>query len=271
MPLNKGGQIFRFDHAKIWSRAMTPEVTLPVVGLLGERRRLVDALNSRESLLLIGPRGCGKTAVIRAAIAASSRREDVIYLRYSSGLHELLFSLAFALLQAGHQYIERTLKNIPDAKKWLAQQTSVHLRGLLWNALETDPRTIVLDGVDGASHPVFRFMQRLYFAPGMTMYAAARDSAALGALSRLFWHPQKIIHFQPLSHTDATELFELAVDAYHLRELDISEFRQKVLDSAAGNPGQIVEMCRLAADPQYIAGRYVKFAPLRIDAMLKFL
>ena len=250
---------------------MRPEVTLPLVGLRNECGRLVDALNKREPLLLLGPRGCGKTTVLRSAILASSLRDEVIYIRYSSGLHEFLGSLAFALVQGGHRYIQRALKNNPDSKKWLAQQTSVHLRGLLWNALETEPRTIVLDGVNGASNPMFRFVQRLYFAPGVTMYAAARDSVALGALSRLFWHPQKVIHFKPLSHGEAVELFDVAADAYRLRELDIGEFRGKVLDSAQGNPGQIVEMCRLAADPQYVTGRYIKFAPLRIDAMMKFL
>jgi hypothetical protein len=29
-------------------------------------------------------------------------------------------------------------------------------------------------------------------------------------------------------------------------------------------------MCRLAAQPQYHAGRYIKFSPLRIDTVMKF-
>ena len=52
--------------------------------------------------------------------------------------------------------------------------------------------------------------------------------------------------------------------------LDLDEFREKVLESAHGRPGQIIEMCRLATQPQYLAGRYVKFAPLRIDKLIKF-
>jgi hypothetical protein len=30
-------------------------------------------------------------------------------------------------------------------------------------------------------------------------------------------------------------------------------------------------MCRLAAQPQYVSGRYIKFTPLRIDAVMKFI
>ena len=37
-----------------------------------------------------------------------------------------------------------------------------------------------------------------------------------------------------------------------------------------GNPGQIVEMCRSATEPLYVSGRHIKFAPLRIDALIRF-
>jgi hypothetical protein len=30
-------------------------------------------------------------------------------------------------------------------------------------------------------------------------------------------------------------------------------------------------MCRLAANPQYVAGNYIKFALIRIDVMMKHL
>lgn len=74
----------------------------------------------------------------------------------------------------------------------------------------TEPRTIILDGVDGASHPIFRFLQRVYFAPGVVMFAAARDPVALGTLSRLFWHPEKVIHFKLLTESEAGQLFDIA-------------------------------------------------------------
>jgi hypothetical protein len=170
-----------------------------------------------------------------------------------------------------HKSLQGILSKNSNPEKWLSRQTSIHLKGLLWNALEAEPRTIILDGVDGASHVVYRFLQRLYFTSGMVMFAAARDSVALGNLSRLFWHPDKVIHFKPLTDIEAAQLFEIAVDHFRLGELEIDEFRQKVLKAANGNPGQIIQMCRLAADPQYVSGKYIKFAPLRIDAMIKFL
>lgn len=247
------------------------ENTLPLIGLSSERKRFLQALQHRESLLLLGPRGCGKTSVILSGIQALSDRKDIVYLRYTAAFHELLVSLARVLLDSECGHLGRIVPKNWETGRWLSQQTSVHLRGILWSALEAEPRAIILDGVDGASHPVFRFFQRLYFAPGMTLFAAARDSVALGALARLFWHPQKVIHFKPLSELDAAQLFDMAVEHFGLRHLGVEEFRQKVLEAAKGNPGQIVQMCRLATDPRYVTGKYIKFVPLRMDALTKFL
>ena len=118
--------------------------------------------------------------------------------------------------------------------------------------------------------PTYRFLQRICHTPGMAFFAASRDALSLGTLARLFWNPAKAMNVPPLHERDSEQLFEAAADYFALRDLDLDEFREKVLESARGNPGQIIEMCRLAAQPQYHAGRYIKFAPLRIDTVMKF-
>jgi hypothetical protein len=135
--------------------------------------------------------------------------------------------------------------------------------------MELSPVPMVLDGVEGAGFPTYRFLQRICHTPGMALFAASRDAFSLGALARLFWNPAKALHVPPLHERDARQLFEAAADRFKLRNLDLDDFRDKALESARGNPGQIIEMCRLAAQPQYHAGRYIKFAPLRIDAVMK--
>ncbi|HXN50069.1 MAG TPA: hypothetical protein VN893_25685 [Bryobacteraceae bacterium] len=150
-------------------------------------------------------------------------------------------------------------------------QTSVHLRGLIWSALAASPRLLVLDGIDGSSLQAYRFFQRLYHTPGMTMIAISRDPVRLGALHRLFWDPRSTLEMTPLSDPEAATLFDLAADRFGLREFDLADFRPRVLDSARGNPGQIVEMCRMAREQQYRAGKHILFAPLRIDLMARYL
>jgi hypothetical protein len=218
-----------------------------------EVERLRLALGTGDPLLLLGPQGSGKTRVIQEALSA---HPQVRYVEWQPTLHALLAAMARALL------------DVPEA--WLRTQTSVHLKGVLWNALESSPVPMVLDAIAGGSFPTYRFLQRVYHTPGVALFAASRDTSSLGALARLFWNPQKVLHIPPLQERDAERLFESAADYFKLRHLRLDEFREKVLHSAGGNPGQITEMCRLATQPQYLYGSYIKFAPLRIDVVTKF-
>jgi hypothetical protein len=229
------------------------ETQLPLVGAVKEVERLKRALSSGDPLLLVGPQGSGKTRIIQEALSANPQ---VLYLEWRPTLHQLLAAMARALLDA--------------PEDWLKTQTSVQLKGLLWKALESEPVPLVLDGIAGAGFPAYRFLQRIYHTPGVALFAATRDAGTLGALARLFWNPLKVLHVSPLAERDAERLFESAADHFKLRHLNLDEFREKVLPSAGGNPGQIIEMCRLATQPRYLSGRYIKFGPLRIDTVTKF-
>jgi len=243
------------------------EPHLPFVGMAKERQRLSLALETGDPLIVLGPRGSGKTRLIQEALPSNT---GVLYIAWAPTLHALLTAMARALIAARHAGFIRRAKPGRDAEAWLAVQTSIHLKGLLWTAMETSPVPMMLDGIAGASFPAYRFLQRIYHAPGMALFAGSRDAFCLGALARLFWNPAKALHVPPLAERDAEQLFEAATDYFKLRNLNLDEFREKVLESAGGNPGQIIEMCRLATQPRYHAGRYIKFAPLRIDAVMKF-
>lgn len=244
---------------------------LPLIGLLRERQTLVNAIKRRESLLVLGPGGSGKTALVQSLPLLESREEGPLYISQFETSHDLLVRIARALLRSGHKLLTRKAAPGSDWERWLSSKTSVDLRGILWRSLEAEPRTIVLDGVNRAGHQTYRFLHRLYFVARMAIIATARDQLHLGELARLFWDPRKTLHVQPLSGREALELFGAAADHFGLRHLPLDEFREKVLECAEGNPGQIVEMCRLAANPQYVAGNYIKFALIRIDALMKHL
>jgi hypothetical protein len=225
---------------------------LPMVGLAQERRRILSGIKNHESLLVLGPAGSGKTRLIASALAESG--EQALTVECPQALRQLLIKLQRALFEQP-----------------VAPQTSVRLKGVIWSALEAAPALIVLDDIRTASNPTYRFLQRLFYTKGMRLIAAARDRRCLQELVRLFWDPRFTVNVNPLTETESRRLFELAADSFRLRHLDLEDFRDRTLKVARGNPGQIVEMCRLAAQPQYVSGNRVKFAPLRIDAMVKFL
>jgi hypothetical protein len=239
---------------------------LPLIALRGERKRIEAALRNGESLLVLGPRGCGKTRLLAECSLAVP---GTAFVHYSANPHLLLQSLALALMATGHKHILHCLPGGSAPAKWTAKQTSVYLRGILWKALEKQPARIVLDGVDSASFPVLRFFQRIYFVRGMSIVASARDAFALGALGRLFWDPAKTLRLKPLNDAASAELFETAARHYGVAAANLEDFRGRALETASGNGGQIVGMCRLAARPEYLtASGRIKLELVRIDSLI---
>jgi hypothetical protein len=243
------------------------ESQIPFVGMAKEMQRLSLAFRVGEPLLLMGPQGSGKTRLIQEALSSNNR---VLRIAWEPTPHALLTAMSRAFIVAGHPAFMRRAKLGADPETWLAAQTSIHLKGLLWTAVASSPRPMMLDGIAGASFPTYRFLQRIYHTPGMALFAASRDTFSLGVLARLFWDPTKALNILPLPERDAEQLFYAAAAHFNLCDLDLDEFRRKALKSARGNPGQIIEMCRLATLPQYHKGRHIKFSPLRIDTAMKF-
>jgi hypothetical protein len=244
------------------------DLDLPLIGMHRELSRVTAAVQKRRPLLLLGAPGSGKTKVLKEATRGDVR---IPYIPYAPVLHDLLTTFAEALLEVRHRAFSSMLKGARDPHRWLTAQTSVHLKGLLWTAVEREPLIIVIDGVQGASARTYRFLQRIYHTPGVALIVAARDLRSLDVLGKLFWDPGLLVQVEPLQHGDAVYLFNLLVERLGLDHLDLQDFRPRALDAAGGNPGQIIEMCKLAADPRYWSGRHIKFAPLRIDAYARLL
>jgi len=243
------------------------ELNLPLVGLTKEKQRLANAVVAGEPVLLLGPHGSGKTRLIRDVLRGG---RGVVYIAWEETFHDLLVAIARGLTTAGHSEFIRRAQLGRNPNQWLSHQTSIHLRGLLGNAIQREPIALFLDGVRHAGFPAYRFFQKIYYTQGVCLSASACDGISLGALGRLFWDPRQVINVAPLGERECEELFQAAADHFRLQGLELEDFREKVLDSARGNPGQIIEMCRLASQPQYVSGRYIKFAPLRIDTLIRF-
>lgn len=100
----------------------------------------------------------------------------------------------------------------------------------------------------------------------MAVLVSARDLAAMGSMGKLYWDPKTVTSLPPLGEIRSRELFDEAAYRFGLgAEPDFESFRERTLSDTQGNPGQIIEMCRLAADLRYRTGGFLHYSLIRID------
>jgi energy-coupling factor transporter ATP-binding protein EcfA2 len=229
---------------------------LPLVGRQRELRRLQALFASGNRVLVLGPRGIGKSRLIAEAAAASG----VEPVRVSThGPPQELFRQLLPLLCPE--------TSSPVSVRRLASQV---LQARVLAALQSRPRWIWLDDPPPASALLYRFFQRVLWIPRCGLVAAVENRARLGALARLLYDPREELLLAPLSHAESAALLEHAIHAFGLALHDSpAEFRLRTLEAAGGNPGRIVTLCRLAAQPQYWHGGRLMFAPLWIDTLTR--
>jgi len=229
---------------------------VPLFGRRDEVRTLTNALCTRKSCLILGPKGIGKTRLLQESLSIA--RQPYVYIEGAEVLHQLLVELA------------ARLSCPPGRFGSVRNATSVALKPSVLDAIRKLPRCLVLENVADADPRMYRFLQQVYFVPGACLIVTAPSRDCLGHLRKLLWDPREEIALKPLTRTEALSLFDVASRMYRLESFDLDAFRCKVLTAAQGNPGQILTMCRMASRPEYQDGRHIKFLPLRIDALTAF-
>ena len=229
---------------------------LPLFGRQDEVRTLTAALRARTSCLIAGPKGIGKTRLLQESLAVAG--QPFVCIESPEVLHHLLVSLAERL-----DCPKGRLGSVRPA-------TSDSLKARVLSSLRTTPRCLILENVARADPRMYRFLQHVYYLPGVSLIVTSESRECLGHLRKLLWDPREEIALKPLTHRDSLSLFEVASAMYRLESFDLDAFRRKVLTAARGNPGQILTMCRMASRPEYQDGRHIKFLPLRLDVLTRF-
>jgi hypothetical protein len=228
--------------------------TLPLIGRRRESRVLAALFLHHSRVLVLGPRGIGKTRLVRETAAACG----VVPLpaNASGPLH--------AVLDALYRKIDPPPAGGPSPPR-LASQA---LQARVLRALEASPRWLWIDDPAPAGARLYRFLQRALWIEGCGLVVSAASRAQLGYLGRLVWDPREDLVLHPLGRAASAELLDQAIRAFGLESRgSLAGFRRQVLEAAEGNPGRIVTLCRLAAQPQYWRGRHLLFAPLWIDTL----
>jgi predicted ATPase len=158
------------------------DVRVPFVGREEELRRLESALDSGESITLVGTGGVGKS---RLAIEAAERWER------RCGGAAVFVPLAWVAPEAVPDAVARAL-DVRDEQALDALEAIV-------GALSIEPRVLILDNCEDSGAAIAAVVERLAGIEGVAILATSR--------SRLVWESESVLPVLPFDARDGEAFF----------------------------------------------------------------
>ncbi len=241
-----------------------------------EVQLLKKAINERRSLLISGPAGAGKTMLTLKVISELPEmlRKNCLYVSGMKGLQDLLKQIVHLLFDLDDPALRSRLRRegAPPVtfKKWLEAQPSTRLRGALYQSAAEGQYWLFLDHLPPLTHSASRVVKELIRMRATPVYLLARgfSEREIGHVTDIYWGDPHQLAVGALANASARELVEDCIHRFGLSELDLQDFRKEVLHLSGCLPGAIVQMCALAAQPQYQYGSQIKLKLLHIDYLM---
>lgn len=253
-----------------------PEISELFFNREAETGRVLAAIKERQSLLISGPAGIGKTRLLAEVIKRLPREQSksCIYLAAVTGLRPTLTGLLRNLYAREDPTLRRQMRadgfRSADFKGWFKAQPSSHLKGTLYRAVESRSYWIFLDQVSVMTAAVAKVVKELVRMRNTPVYLAVRDLKAIdaGHLLNLYWSEKHRVCLGPLPGKAARELLDSCVAQFGLSRVNPSVFCPEVLRLSGRVPAAIVQMCALAAEPHYQSESGLKRRLAHLDSLL---
>ncbi|MGD0225993.1 MAG: ATP-binding protein [Terriglobia bacterium] len=241
-----------------------------------ESLRLHQAIRKRESLLICGPAGVGKTALISKVLAElpGVMARSVIFVDGVIGLRPFLRALLHNLHAAEDSTLRKQLRaegvGQEGFKKWLKSQRTSRLKGVVYRSMQIASYWVFLDHVPPLTLAVAKVVRELVWMRNTPVYLVTRGSGLeeVGHVANTYWGEHQRLILGPLHESAARELLESCIRRFDLARLKLDDFRDAVLSMSGCNPGVLVRMCELAAEPRYHFDSRIKTRLIHIDYLM---
>src|ERR1700722_5398384 len=248
-----------------------------LIGRDGEMRRLRLALQERQSQLIWGPSGAGKTFLIerlRPGLPEAARRK-CMYASAPTGGRDVVAQFIRGFYLAGDLFVRAKVHGdgaqAPALNRWIDAQTSMRLRGILFSAAGRGDYSLFIDHLPPPSPFMAHLIDELMYRCKTPVYFTAHgfSSREIGHAWSLYWCDRYRTQLGPLSESSARALLEICIQSFGLSSLDLQGFRTGILRLSGCLPGPIVKMCELATDPRYHYRSQIKMKLMHVDCLIQ--
>jgi len=245
------------------ARAETGDGSDFVFGRDKEIAELRERLSARESFVLHGSSGCGKTFLLHRVIQAFP---EALYCPDAASPQVVFQSLALALLASRDRFVRSCFRN----PRVVNTKSAISLRGIVLDAVRRGTYLVVLDHLRCPAAALSADARDLMFYGGTPVVAVSRSvhMEDLGFLTPIFALRSERMRLANFTCSEATQFAEEVARRTQLQATNLPELIERVVDLGRGSPGAIVKMLQMALRPKYRLYGYVKTSPLYIDFRL---
>jgi hypothetical protein len=231
-----------------------------IFGREEELQALKQRLLKRNSFLLHGPSGVGKTLLIRSL---QPQVPATLYCENSETTQVVFRSVAHTLLALGDQRVHTSCRN----RDGIQAKSAVSLKGIVMDALREGSYWIVMDHLNRPSQSFAAAIREVINWCSTPVIAVARSSHMedTGFLQPVYSDRSEKYELKNLDAAAAEGFAQEIVKRAGLSASNIGEFLTKVLELSEGNPGAILSMLEMAKYPKYRTDEHIKITPLYID------
>jgi hypothetical protein len=217
------------------------------MNLIGRDKELASVrkhLRDGKNLVVSGPAGVGKTALVTAAGATALYCADTGTLK--TACESLLAQLHLT---------------VPAA------DNIVRKRAILKATAGKDCR-FVFDHVGWVSPKLESFLENIRAAHPLIVVTRSIAWSEIGHLRMLLWNFDQL-ELAPLSHAATREILRAQMNQLQLCVPDHDHFEADVLRIAGHNLHVLMDLCRQAASGQYVFGKHLSTQLLNLDRRIK--
>jgi hypothetical protein len=244
------------------ARGQASPITGPtsIFGREAELRALRGRLAARQSFLLHGPSGVGKTLLLSRILP------DIAGALYSSDnptAQVLYRNLAGCLFLARDRHLREACPTLDSIHK----KSAIGLKGIVRDALRDSQYLIVLDHVTQSSQSLAAAVRELRISCSVPVVTVSRSDHMedAGFVLRLYSDRKERCALRNFDPETASQFASWRMDQDGLAATNLSDFNEKLVEYSEGNPGAMLQMIRMARETRYCHDRQIKITPLYID------